>query len=107
MAKSDSKLTRRDLYSDVATQCHSTLAEASRYVDACFNAIITGVADGKKVEIRRFGTFYVKNRPEKEIFNPAKRVKQVVKARKVPVFKTGTSFVEKLNSGGRESTAAE
>ena len=62
-----------------------------------FDMIIQALADGRRVEIRNFGTFYLSNLPMRMLRNPRNGELMEVPARRLPRFKTGKQLRNKVN----------
>jgi len=70
----------------------------ARIVNGTFEAMIEGMAKGKRVEIRGLGTFRVKSRSGKIARNPRTGAKIEVPPKKVVHFKIGKVLKAKLNA---------
>lgn len=81
----------------VATKIGSTQKDTAVYVDAVIESIKDGMIEDGKVQIVGFGTFEVKDRPEREARNPQTGETMTVKACKAPKFKAGKALKEAVN----------
>ena len=81
----------------VAGKLDSTQKDAAVYVDAVIESIKDGMIEDGKVQIVGFGTFEVKDRPEREARNPQTGETMTVKACKAPKFKAGKALKEAVN----------
>jgi len=70
----------------------------AKIVNGTFEAMIEGLAEGKKIEIRGLGTFRVKERQGKIARNPRTGEKIKVPPKKVVHFKIGKVLKAKLNA---------
>lgn len=61
-------------------------------VDAMLKTIKDALRRGENVTIPGFGTFMVKNKPERQGRNPQTGETMIVPARKVPAFKPGSTL---------------
>jgi integration host factor subunit beta len=68
-----------------------------RIVSTVFAEITDALVRGDRVELRGFGAFSVKNRPERTGRNPRTGQAVHVPAKAVPFFKTGKELRERLN----------
>lgn len=68
-----------------------------RIVSTIFDEIGEALARGDRVELRGFGAFSVKHRPERIGRNPRTGDAVHVPAKAVPFFKTGKELRERLN----------
>jgi integration host factor subunit beta len=76
---------------------HLLLRDVERVVDALFDEIIASMARGKRIELRRFGTFSVKIHKARTGRNPRTGALVPVPKRAHPHFKTGKEMKERLN----------
>ena len=78
--------------------------DAERVVSAILDEIVDGLAQGRRVELRGFGVFTVRERKPRISRNPSTNQTVHVPARKVPHFKPGKELHERLNRNytGRE-----
>lgn len=86
-----------ELVEVVAAKAGITKADATRAIDATFEAITGALAKGDKVPVAGFGTFGISERAARDGRNP--RTGEVVKiaARKAVVFKAGTALKDSVN----------
>ena len=75
--------------------------DAERVVNAILEEIVDGLAQGKRVELRGFGVFTVRERKPRLSRNPSTNEAVEVPARKVPHFKAGKELFERLNRNYR------
>jgi integration host factor subunit beta len=68
-----------------------------RIVSTVFDEITDALVRGDRVELRGFGAFSVKHRPERTGRNPRTGEAVHVPAKAVPFFKTGKDLRERLN----------
>ena len=68
-----------------------------RIVSSVFDEITEALTRGDRVELRGFGAFSVKHRPERIGRNPRTGEAVFVPAKSVPFFKTGKELRERLN----------
>jgi integration host factor subunit beta len=68
-----------------------------RIVSTVFDEITDALVRGDRVELRGFGAFSVKHRPERTGRNPRTGEAVHVPAKAVPFFKTGKELRERLN----------
>jgi len=68
-----------------------------RIVSTVFDEITDALVRGDRVELRGFGAFSVKHRPERTGRNPRTGEAVHVPAKTVPFFKTGKELRERLN----------
>lgn len=71
--------------------------DIERIVNCFFDTITDALADGKRVELRGFGAFSVRQRNARQGRNPRTGELVKVEEKKVPFFKMGKSMLERLN----------
>ena len=76
---------------------HLSHREVERLVSAIFDEIANALSAGGRVELRGFGAFSVKSRPERVGRNPRTGQKVEISEKNVPFFKTGKLLKERLN----------
>ena len=76
---------------------HLFLRDVENIVNAMLEEITTPLAEGYRVELRGFGAFSVKNRPERVGRNPRTGESVQVEEKWIPFFKTGKELRERLN----------
>jgi DNA-binding protein HU-beta len=85
-------MTKSELTAAIATHANLTNADASRALAALTQAIETTLAAGDSVTLVGFGTFAVKDRPERIGRNPQTGLEITIAAAKVPSFKPGKAL---------------
>ncbi len=92
-------MTRLELVKSIATQ-NPDLPEvdAARVVDTVFNEIGAALARGRRVEIRGFGAFSVRDRGARIGRNPRNGEPVHVAAKRAPFFKIGKTLHTRLNA---------
>ena len=68
-----------------------------KVVDIIFDTITQALREGRRVELRGFGAFYLKDRKAIVARNPKTGEKVPMPARKVPFFKAGKQIKNLLN----------
>lgn len=86
-----------ELVEAVANETGLTKADATRAIDATFQAITDALAKGDKVPLVGFGTFSVSERAAREGHNPRTGEKVQIAACKSPKFKAGSALKEAVN----------
>lgn len=81
---------------------HLYQREIEQVVGIIFSEISNALARGDRVELRGFGAFSVKHRPERTGRNPRTGDPVHVEAKSVPFFKAGKDMRERLNKDGVE-----
>lgn len=97
-------MTKSELIQQIAANNpHLLQQDVERIVSTIFDEISEALAEGKRVELRGFGAFSVKDREPRSGRNPRTGEPVAVSAKRVPFFKTGKQLRERLN--GDESDA--
>ena len=90
-------MNRNELVDAVVSKSDLRKSEASRAVDAVFDAIVEALKGGDEVRLVRFGTFSVAARAASEGRNPRTGEKIKIAASKQPKFKAGKGLRDSLN----------
>ncbi len=70
--------------------------DATEIVDTFFDLIKDGIINGEKVKIKGIGTFYARAKKERLGRNPQTDKPMMISARKVIVYRAGTSLKKLL-----------
>jgi integration host factor subunit beta len=76
---------------------HLRLGDASKTVNAIFDAITEALARGDRVEMRGVGSFTVRVRSSRRVRNPKSGAEVTVMEKRVPHFKPGKPMHDRLN----------
>ena len=82
-------MTKAELVERVANQINLTKKQTEVIVNTVFSSITESLAEGKKVELRGFGSFRIRQRNARIGRNPKSGQKVEVPSKKVPFFKAG------------------
>ena len=85
----DLLMTKAELVERVANQINLTKKQTEVVVNTVFSSITDSLAEGKKVELRGFGSFRIRQRNARVGRNPKSGQKVDVPSKKVPFFKAG------------------
>ncbi len=91
-------MTKADLIDEVAKNSDLSKKDAEAIVQAVLDSIVESLKGGRKVELRGFGSFRLRERSSREGRNPKTGEKVFVPAKKVPYFKPGKDLRELINS---------
>ncbi len=86
-----------ELVEAVAKETGLTKADATRAIDATFEAITGALKKGDKVPVAGFGTFAVSKRAAREGRNPQTGETVHIAARNAVTFKAGSALKESVN----------
>lgn len=90
-------MKKSDFAAAVAEKTGLTKKESAAAIDAVFATITESLAAGEKFAVSDFGTFSVKDRPERMRRNPRDGSSILVPASKAPAFKASRALVEVTN----------
>ncbi len=90
-------MNKTEFISAIAEKANLTKTQSAQFLDAYMATVENAMEAGDEIRLVGFGTYAVKNLPERETRNPANGEKITVKASKKPIFKFGKAFVDKLN----------
>lgn len=85
-------MTKVELIAAVANDANLTKKDAEAAVNSALNAITAALKDGDKVTLVGFGTFEVRERPERKGRNPQTGAEITIEASKLPAFKAGKAL---------------
>jgi integration host factor subunit beta len=103
----DFSMTKADLVEKVANQINLTKKQTEVVVNTVFSSITDSLAEGKKVELRGFGSFRIRQRNARVGRNPKSGQKVDVPSKKVPFFKAGKELRELVDEREAEEAARE
>jgi DNA-binding protein HU-beta len=83
---------KQNLVRTVAEETGQSEAQATKAVNAVFDAIEKALSEGEEVTISGFGSFKVVERSAREGRNPQTGDPITIAARKSPVFRPGTQL---------------
>ena len=85
-------MTKVELIAAVAADAGLTKKYAEKAVNSAVNAITEALKNGEKVSLVGFGTFEVRERPERKGRNPQTKQEITIPASKLPAFKAGKAL---------------
>ena len=92
-------MTKSQLVTLIAQQLKLTRKDADAAVDAVFDSIASSLESGRRIELRGFGSFGLKERRERAGRNPKTGESVAVEAKRVLFFKTGRALRERVDHG--------
>lgn len=95
-------MTKSELIRAVARRGDVPHAMAARVVNLVFEQMREALCDQRRVEIRGFGTFQVRQYDSYDGRNPRTRGSIKVRPKSLPVFRAGKEMRERLNDGESE-----
>ena len=91
-------MNKAELTAAIVKKTGFTKKDAEKAISAVTEVITETLAAGEKVQIVGFGSFEVKDRPERVARNPQAPDQEItIPASKAPVFKAGKSLKEAVN----------
>ena len=87
-------MTKAELVEKVSDKIHLTKKQTELIVNTVFQSITDSLSDGKKVELRGFGSFRIRERNARVGRNPKSGAQVDVPAKRVPFFKAGKDLRE-------------
>ena len=100
-------MTKAELVEKVANQINLTEKQTEVVVNTVFSSITDSLAEGKKVELRGFGSFRIRQRNARVGRNPKSGEKVDVPSKKVPFFKAGKELRELVDEHEAQEAAKE
>jgi DNA-binding protein HU-beta len=91
-------MNKTELISRVAESSEITKKDATKFVDAVFEAITDSLRSGEKVQLLGFGNFEVRPRSARKGRNPQTGEEIQIPASKTPAFKPGKQLKEAVNN---------
>lgn len=88
------RMNKSELINKVAEKAEISKKDASKAVDAVFDAITEALQQGDKVQLVGFGNFEVRERSARKGRNPQTGEEIDIPASKVPAFKPGKMLRE-------------
>ena len=88
------KMTKAELVEKVSGQINLTKKQSEIIVNTVFQSITESLSEGKKVELRGFGSFRIRERNARLGRNPKSGAQVDVPAKRVPFFKAGKELRE-------------
>ena len=91
-------MNKTELIAAITEKSGFTKKDAEKALNAVVDVITESLVKGEKVQIVGFGSFEVKDRPERVARNPQAPDQEItIPASKAPVFKAGKSLKEAVN----------
>ena len=91
-------MTKSDIVSEVSSKTGLTKVETEAAFEGVINSIILSLQRGERVDIRGFGSFYVKERNAREARNPATNERILLDKQFIPSFKVSKLLKEYVDN---------
>lgn len=85
-------MNKTEFIAEVASKAELSKKQAEAAYEAMLETVVEALKGGDKVQLVGFGSFELKEKPAREVFNPLTKQKQTLAACKVPAFKIGKAF---------------
>ncbi len=95
-------MTKSQLITLIAQQLKLSRKDAESAVEAVFDSIAHSLETGRRVELRGFGSFGLKERRERAGRNPKTGESVAVEAKRILFFKAGKALKERVDHGSTE-----
>jgi DNA-binding protein HU-beta len=92
-------VNKGELIEAVARNAGESKALTGKIIDETLDVIVSGVVTQGKVQITGFGTFEARDRKARTARNPQTGAPVYVPATRVPAFKAGQGFKDKVKPG--------
>ena len=91
-------MTKKEFIGVIAAKAGVSKKDTEAVYDALFASIVETLKAGEKVQVTGFGTFEVRERPERVAKNPRTGETVTVAASKAPAFKAGKALKDSINN---------
>ncbi len=92
-------MTKSELIQKLAVECNLSINEAGLCVDIFVDQMKKALLEGNRIEVRGFGSFFMKEYAGYTGRNPKTGEKVQVKPKKLPFFRAGKELKEYVNEG--------
>ena len=97
LRRGENTMNKTELVNAVAESTELSKKDATKAVDAVFDAIQEALQNGDKVQLIGFGNFEVRERSARKGRNPQTGEEIEIAASRVPAFKPGKALKEAVN----------
>lgn len=91
-------MTKKEFIDKVAKRSGLSKKDATSAVNAVFEILKERLAEGDKLTIPGFGSFFVAQRSERKGRNPQTGQEIIIPAKKVPKFRASSNLRAKINA---------
>jgi DNA-binding protein HU-beta len=95
-------MNNKEFISDLTSRTQYSNREVSSLVSATVSAIISELTEENTVSIQGFGTFEVKKKLERVLFNPITKQRMLVPPKMAVSFKPNTSLKDRVKQNTNE-----
>ena len=98
-------MSKKEIIKAIADKRDSTQQDAKKMIEDTLAAIVESLISDRRVELRNFGVFEVKQRKARIARNPHTNEQFPVEAKQVITFKPGKQMLERVRARIEESEA--
>ena len=102
----DLVVTKKEIVKTISEEIGLTQLKTKEIVQKTFDAIVDTLVEDKRIELRNFGVFEVKQRAARKARNPRTGEKVFVPEKFVVTFKPGKEMEERVRELERQANAA-
>ena len=102
----DLVVTKKEIVKTISEEIGLTQLKTKEIVQKTFDAIVDSLVEDKRIELRNFGVFEVKQRAARKARNPRTGEKVFVPEKFVVTFKPGKDMEERISELDRRAAAA-
>ena len=88
---------KSDLVKIISEKANISVVEARKIVNLMFDSMTKELSNGGRVELRKFGTFYLSHTNSYQGFNPKTGKPIAVEAKYRPIWRSSSDVVERIN----------
>ena len=85
-------MNKTQFVEEIATKANLTKKQADAAYSAMMETIVETLKNGEKISLVGFGSFELKHKEARELFNPLTKERVKIDASDVPTFKMGKAF---------------
>ena len=94
-------MNKQELITAMAEKTNLNKTNSEKALNAFIETVQEVLESGEKIQLIAFGTFEVKERAARAGVNPRTKEKIEIPATKVPSFKPGKDFKDKINNASK------
>ena len=99
-------MTKKEIVKTISEEIGMTQLKTKEIVQKTFDAIVETLVEDRRIELRNFGVFEVKQRAARKARNPRTGAKVFVPEKFVVTFKPGKEMEEKVRQLERQAAEA-
>lgn len=100
-------VTKAELVELIYSNIGFSKKDATEIVEAFFELIKSGIINGEKIKIKGIGTFYARAKKERLGRNPQTSKPLMISARRVVVYRAGTSLKKLLKENKEDASSKD